>query len=191
MGVRSKAEQVKVLRAMVNAYYDEAKVPHRLDNLTEEMIKVPGKAPKQRGKAAQVRYLLPFAARLAESFADMDQHWQTGAVLTESAVLLTLCSQERPYHKHAAADLSRKNALLYTGLERKAVANGDVTSWRVTPQLHLMQELIEYQCLEAGPPCEYRTSRDERWGARLAKVAMRRGQQTSSLLPCFVGDQQV
>ena len=133
-------------------------------NLTEEMIKVPGTAPKQRGKAAQVRYLLPFAARLAESFADMDQHWQTVAVLTESAVLLTLCSQERPYPKHEAADLPRKLALLYTGLERKAVANGDVTSWRVKPKLHLMQELIERQCLEAVAPCECWASKDESWG---------------------------
>ena len=66
MGARSRAEQAKVLWAMVKAYYAEAKVPSKLDNLTEEMIKAPGKAPKQRGKAAQVRYLLPFAARLAE-----------------------------------------------------------------------------------------------------------------------------
>ena len=112
-----------------------------------------------------MRYLLPFAARLAESFADMDQHWQTVAVLTESAVRLTLCSQERPYPKHEAAELPRKNALLYTGLERQAVATGDVTSWRVKPKLHLMRELIEYQCLEAGPPCEYWTYKDEGWGA--------------------------
>ena len=32
MGVRSRAAQVKVLWAMVNAYYDEAKVPDMLDN---------------------------------------------------------------------------------------------------------------------------------------------------------------
>ena len=86
--VRSRAEQVKVLWAMVKALYDEATVHDRLDNLTEEMIKVPAKAPKQRGKAAQVHHLLPVAARLAGSFADMDQHWQTVALLTESALLL-------------------------------------------------------------------------------------------------------
>ena len=95
--VRSRAEQVKVLWAMVKASYDEATVHDTLGNLTEEMIKVPAKAPKQRGKAAQVRRLLPFAARLAGRFADMDRHWQTVALLTESAVLLTLRSQERPY----------------------------------------------------------------------------------------------
>ena len=88
MVVRSRAEQLKVLWAMANAYYDEANVHDTLDNFTEEMIKVPAKAPKQRGKAAQVRRLLPFAARLARSFADMDQHWQTVALMPENALLL-------------------------------------------------------------------------------------------------------
>ena len=55
------------------------------------------------------------------------------------------------------------------------MANGDVTSWRAKPKLHLMQELIEHQCLEARGPCGYRTYKDESWGAWLAKVAMRRG----------------
>ena len=59
-----------------------------LDNLTEEMIKVPAKAPQQRGKAGQAHHLLPVAGRLAGSFADMDQHWQTAALLTERALLL-------------------------------------------------------------------------------------------------------
>ena len=88
MVVRRRAEQVKVLWAMVKAYYAEAKVPDRLDSLTDELIKVPGKAPKQSGKAAQARCLLPFAARLAGSFVDMDQHWQTVALMPESALIL-------------------------------------------------------------------------------------------------------
>ena len=53
----------------------------RLDNLTAEMIKGQGKPPKQRGRAAQVRYLLPFAARLEESYADTHSHWQTVAAI--------------------------------------------------------------------------------------------------------------
>ena len=90
MGVRSRAEQVKLLWAMVKASYAETTMHDTLDNLTEEMIKVPAKAPKQRGKAAQVHHLLPVAARLAGSFADMDQYWQTVALMTESALLLGL-----------------------------------------------------------------------------------------------------
>ena len=51
--------------------------------------------------------------------------------------------------------------------------NADVTAWRVTPQLHFMQELMGYPCLEAGAPCETWTYKDESWGAWLAKVAKR------------------
>ena len=54
----------------------------------------------------------------------MDRHWQTGALLTERALLLTLRSQERPYPKHEAAELPNKCASLRC-LERKAVADGD------------------------------------------------------------------
>ena len=60
-------------------------------------------------------------------------------------------------------------------MERKAVANGDVTSCKAKPKLHFTQELIEYKCLEAGGPCECWTYKGESWGAWLAKVAMRRG----------------
>ena len=119
MLVRSRAEQVKVLWAMVKASYDEATVHDTLDNLTEEMIKVPAKAPKQRGKATQVRHLLPFAARLAGSFDGMDQHWQTVARMTKKRLAL------RPYPKHESAELSRNILFLYNGLEIKAVANRD------------------------------------------------------------------
>ena len=58
----------------------------------------------------------------------MGKHWQTATLLAESALLLTLCNQEKPYPKHEAAELPAppKNALLYyTASERKAVANGD------------------------------------------------------------------
>ena len=58
---------------------------------------------------------------------------------------------------------------------RKAVANGDVANWRAKPKLHLMQEFVEYPCLEAGPPGVYWTYKHESWGAGLAKVTMRIG----------------
>ena len=70
------------------------------------------------------------------------------------------------------------NVFPCTGLERKAVANADVTGWRVTPQLHFMQELIEHQCLETGAPCQCWTYKDESGGAWLGKVAMKRGAKT-------------
>ena len=65
MGAPPRDRQVKSLWNMIQLYFAEAKVPDRLDGLTEEMIKDKKSAPRQRGRAAQVRYLSPFAARLA------------------------------------------------------------------------------------------------------------------------------
>ena len=85
----NRGVQVKLLWNMIQQYYVQAKVPDRLDNLTEEMSKGQGKSPKHRGRAAQVRYLLPFAARLAESYTDTNCHWQTVAALLDYLLKLT------------------------------------------------------------------------------------------------------
>ncbi len=48
---------------MFQLYYKDAKVPDILDSLTKEISKYDKKPPKQKGKAAQVRYLLPFGTQ--------------------------------------------------------------------------------------------------------------------------------
>ena len=162
-------------------------MPDRLDNLTEEMIKGSGRAPKQRGRAAQVRYLLPFAARLAESFAHTDSHWHTVATLLDYLLKLTMMNKHRPYPAEGAAELSRKIALLFTALEHEALAKGDAVNWRCKPKVHLMQELIEYQCALVGSPCEYWTYKDETWGAWVSRACMRRGGMKSATNVAYSG----
>ena len=44
----NRGVQVSLLWNMIQQYYILARVPDRLDNLTEEMIKGQGKSPKQR-----------------------------------------------------------------------------------------------------------------------------------------------
>ena len=97
------------------------------------------------------------------------------ASLTDSLLKLTLMNNAKPNPASEAADLSRKVALLCTGLETEAVANGNTYSWRVKPKLHLMQELIEYQSQQSGSPCQCWTYKDKSWGAWLAAASMRRG----------------
>ena len=58
-----RQEQVKVLWNMIQLYYKDARVPDRLDSLTDEIIKHDKKPPRQKGRAAQVRYSLPFATK--------------------------------------------------------------------------------------------------------------------------------
>ena len=171
----TRKEQVKVLWQMIQVYYQAAKVPDRLDSLTEEMIKDQKKPPKQRGRAAQVRYLLPFAARLAESFSDEDEHWRTVSTVTNGLLKLTLMTNMRPYYAEAAANLCQRVALLLFGLEMEALHAGDTVRWRTKPKVHLMEELIEYQTVLHGAPCEYWTYKDESWGMWLARVTARTG----------------
>ena len=175
LGTGTQEERVKYLWSLAKHYYKQASVPVRLDNLTLEMIKARGKPPKLRGRAAQVRYLLPFAAQMAEMFADESEHCRTLAIVTDTLLQLTLLNQTTPYQHEAAAGLSRQLALLLTGLEAEALLQGNDCNWRTKPKLHLMQELIEYQCFYSGAPCQYWTYTDESWGGWLAKAGMRRG----------------
>ena len=57
----------------------------------------------------------------------------------------------------------QKVALLLCGLEMEALSVGDCTRWRTKPKVHLMEELVEYQTVEHGSPCEYWTYKDARW----------------------------
>jgi hypothetical protein len=170
-----RKEQVKVLWQMIQLYYKDARVPDRLDSLTEEMIKDKKKAPKQRGRAAQVRYLLPFAAKLAESFAGEDEHWRTVSTVTDGLLQLTLMNNIKPYDAPRAAHLCQQTVLLLFGLEMEALSHGDCFSWRTKPKLHLMEELNVYQTVQHGAPCEYWTYKDESWGMWLARVTARTG----------------
>ena len=180
MGAPPRDHQVKSLWNMIQLYYAEAKVPDRLDGLTEEMIKDKKSAPRQRGRAAQVRYLLPFAARLAESFSSENEHWRTVATVTDLLLQLTLMNNTIPYDGPAAASISQRVALLLCGLEMEALSEGDCARWRTKPKVHLMEELIEYQTLEKGSPCQYWTYKDESWGMWLSTVTARRGGKKSA-----------
>jgi len=171
---------------MIQFYYKDAGVPDRLDGLTVEMIKEDGKPPRQRGRAAQVRYLLPFAAKLAEHLSEEGEHWRTLATVTDLLLQLTLMNNTRPYDGPRAAGMSQRIALLLCGLEKEALANGDLVRWRTKPKIHLMEELIEYQTIELGAPCEYWTYKDESWGMWLSNVTARRGGQKNCLGCCLV-----
>ena len=96
-----------------------------------------------------------------------------------------------PYDGTEAASLSQRIALLLCGLEMEALSEGDCARWRTKPKVHLMEELIEYQTLEKGSPCQCWTYKDDSWGMWVSTVTARRGGKTyawnvalSSLLRC-------
>ena len=52
---------------------------------------------------------------------------------------------------------------------------GACTRWRTKPKVHLMEELIEYQTVEHGSPCDHWTYKEDSWGMWLPHVNARRG----------------
>ena len=65
MAGSSKKEKVKNLWVIMQRWYDAHPEANRLNNLTPEMIKQDQSKPKLRGKASQVKSLVPFAVDLA------------------------------------------------------------------------------------------------------------------------------
>lgn len=167
--------RVGALWARIKTYYAETRPPAQLQGLTPEMIRVEQKAPKLRAKAAQCRYLIPFAAALAAEFADGSEHRRTVASVMAFLLDTCMCLSTVPYDADAAAIAARKFCLLYSSLEQEALRDGQPAKWRVKPKHHLFVELLEFTAPEAGSPALFWTYADESWGGVLAKAAARRG----------------
>ena len=159
----------------MQTWYAVAKPPARLDALTVEMLRQPGKGPKLRSKAGECRYLVPFAYELAKEYDNGTPHRRTVHKLLENFHQVTECISTEPFNAAVAADACRKTCLLFVSLENEALARGDEKSWRVKPKMHMFQELTEYLGPELGTPRNYWTYRDEAWGGWLSKTAERRG----------------
>ena len=69
------------------------------------MIKDDKKPPEQMGRAAQVRDVLPFATKLAESFSGENEHWRTVSIVTDLLLQLTLMNNSGTWFPLRALDL--------------------------------------------------------------------------------------
>jgi len=171
----NRGDKLKMLWEELKNYYREYKPPSKLDGLTIEMLKLPGKGPKLRSKAAECRYLLPFAALMAEKYNDGSPHRSTVMHVIKNLLEVSLCLSESPYDSNRATMACRRCCLLYVQLAEAALSTGDSLSWRVKPKLHMFQELIEFVSPEFGNPRHFWTYKDESWGGFLSAMATRRG----------------
>ena len=172
----NKKEQVESLWKRIQTWYKTNKIKSQLGNLTPEMIRKEKSAPKLRGKAAQIRALVPFAAELAAELCVGSQHNQTvkNVVLLLAEVYSYL--DVNPWPAQAAATATRKFVLLYQSLEAEALAKQEGSLyWRVKPKFHLFIERVEFVAVEQGSPKAFWTYRDEDFGGQLSKLAARRG----------------
>ena len=62
--------------------------------------------------------------------------------------------------KHKLPRIGQKLAECYGCLARIAFDRGEKL-WKLSPKLHLMEHLLEYQCIQAGNPRWYWTYADE------------------------------
>jgi hypothetical protein len=171
-------EQVKLQWQKLSQWYKQNDAPSKLDALTVEMLKLPGKGPKLRSKAAECRYLLPYAHFIAHQASDDSPHWKMICMLADNFLELAITMSVEPYDFRKAATLSRMVSSLAVSLEAEALSKNDENSWRVKPKLHMMQELLEYigpDLGDLGSARRFWTYKDERWGGFLSTMAMRRG----------------
>ena len=153
----------------IRAWYVEHQVENRLDSLDPAMSQSgPRKPPKLRAKAAQARWLVPYAPfAAAELLGDSDVEITAKAMAVELAACYSLLSPENFEHSKLAEHCRRYCAL---AVAMEGAHNGIL--WRCKPKLHLFQELCEYH---VDCPSLFWTYRDEDYGGSVAQLARRRG----------------
>ena len=155
----------------LQAWYQATGVSDRLQNLTLTMLQQPGKVPKLRGNAAQVRALVPFALVLAMRLLDGRRSQKELAIIT-AARLLQDCyrclSQATPNRADLLERSSRRLSLQLVALEMQSA---DTRVWRIKPKVHMMLEMA----LDRGDPAKSWVYRDEDWGGTAARLSRRRG----------------
>lgn len=166
-------DRVGSLFQLIQQYYRDTDAENQLDALTVLMLCQPKKGPKLRGRAGEVRTLVPFGKRLAEDLlSDADQ---TELAAKECAKHLLAC-----YDMLSSANFNpqvlqlhcKKFCLLYTTLESLAASP---LLWKVKPKLHLFAEIA---ALGSNPSTLW-TYRDEDFGGAAAKISHRRGGKNS------------
>ena len=175
------------LNADMVKWSKENKVPSRIQGqLTAERIRSTSDSgyPKLKAKGAQTRHLAPYALHLARRFKRTvaDGHDQTTADhdRTIVGICLYLC---RMYHIFATSsqfftdaikaelrDIGNMLPQLYQRLYAEAARRG-IKAWKMTPKLHLVQELLLFYCQVWGNPAYYWTYCDEDLVGLMVEIA--------------------
>ena len=166
----SEEMQCSSLFRDIQTYYrDHEEVTSKLDNLTLSMLGKKSKGPKLRAKAAEARFLVPFAKQAANRyFADDVPCEKAIKDATNQLAACYDCLSGASYSSEALKDHSRRFCLLAVALE--SAMPGKL--FHVRPKLHLMQELCE---MNDANPSLYWNYRDEDFGGTLAALSKRRG----------------
>jgi hypothetical protein len=91
----------------------------------------------------------------------------------------------QPYPAEDAAKECQLMCDKLVALRLEAEAKGKEKHWKLKPKLHMLQELLEYDCLKTKQsPRLFWTCLDESWGGAVANMACRRGGPRSAESIC-------
>ena len=163
------------LWSLMQQYYNREKPDSKLDNLSPTMIKQEKKPVKLRGRAGEVRNLVPFGLEMAQQF--LSPAMETERAMLEAAGELVSAYKQLShvtYNHNALATSARRFCLLSSALES---ISEDVKLWRCKPKMHMWLHL----CEAVGNPSNQWLYRDEDAGGAFARWSHRRGGRNSAL----------
>eukprot|EP00434_Breviolum_minutum_P014296 symbB.v1.2.012604.t1/scaffold820.1/size171332/11 len=170
----NQAEKIRSLFVLIEAYYAENLVQQKYNNLTIKMLqKKKSTPPKLRGRASEVKGLVPFAKQAAEGFCNSNDPVEDTVKVAAAHLnnLYQIVFAKEQFNAQAMKDESFKFRTLLRALEEYHSGAGG-NKWRLKPKLHLMEEICEKQ---TDCPIDHATYRDEDWGGAMARWAKKRG----------------
>ena len=136
--------------------------------------------PKLKAKGAQTRQLMPYAKELAVRFQRVAPDPNATHDLLVVGVCTLCCELFNLYMtsgrfftdavKRKIVIIGNQLPFMYQRLYTEAY-NAGVKAWKMTPKLHLIQELLLYQCLEWGNPLYYWCYGDEDLVGSMVEIA--------------------
>ena len=169
----NQGEKIRSLFVLIEACYAENPVQQKYNNLAIKMLqKKKSTPPKLRGRASEVKCLVPFAKQASEAFCNSNDPVEdtVKVAAAHSNNLYQIVFAKEQFNAQAMKEESFKVRTLLRPLEAFHSGAGG-NKWRPKPKLHLMGEICEKQ---TDCPIDHATYRDEDWGGAMARWAKRR-----------------
>ena len=167
---------IAALNKLLDRWYSASRTPHRIQGrLTVDRIRTSGQWPKLKSKAAPLRYLARFAAKLAKDFHDGTEHDDFKlALCTLLCRFYTIVESSSMFLsdaiKRELPEIGFKLGTFYAHLSAEAMEMG-IKLWKFSPKVHLTMHLLEWQAPEFGNPRFWWCYADEDLVGLLIEVA--------------------
>ena len=170
---RNKKEQLSDFIQKMKAHYKRMGTPNRIGNVTLDMLKRDGKAPKLRAKGAETRHVAPFALEIATAMYANDPNEHTNNVLKCVSGLMDfyMIMGMEPYPVAEAKVACEQMCTAYVALHDATIPN----RWALKPKIHMFMEMALFQTEELGSPMLYWNYKDEDYVGFLSEIGESRG----------------